>query len=158
MRNVQSADKAMAILSAFDKGREDLGVSELAAELGMHKSTAQAARHPRAQAPVRRVGDRFAPGPELARLGGLAVRSALYPGPRTLERLAEGTGETVNLAVRPRARAIKGASGGRGPLRRRHRLDGPRGTLARDGQRQGAVGVRCGAALGLALKADDAYR
>ena len=36
---MQSADKALAILAAFDEGRPDLGVSELAAELGMHKST-----------------------------------------------------------------------------------------------------------------------
>ena len=36
---MQSADRALAILTAFDEGRPDVGVSELAAELGMHKST-----------------------------------------------------------------------------------------------------------------------
>lgn len=109
MRNVQSADKALAILAAFDEGRPDLGVSELAAELGMHKSTVSrllAALERRGL--VRRVGERFAPGPELARLGGLALRGlALAETARgPLERLAGRTGETVNLAVRDGERAL----------------------------------------------------
>ena len=51
---------------------------------------------------VRREGDRFSPGPELARLGVVAVRSlALAQVARQpLQRLAEQTGETINLAVR----------------------------------------------------------
>lgn len=109
MRNVQSADKAMAILSAFDEGREDLGVSELAAELGTHKSTvSRLLATLERRGLVRRVGDRFAPGPELARLGGLAVRgiTLVEAGRPTLERLAERTGETVNLAVREGVRAL----------------------------------------------------
>ena len=36
---MQSADRALAILAAFSAARSELGVSELAAELGMHKST-----------------------------------------------------------------------------------------------------------------------
>lgn len=106
---MQSADRALAILTAFDEGRPDLGVSELAAELGMHKSTVSrllAALERRGL--VRREGERFAPGPELARLGTLAIRGFTLAGAaRTpLERLAERTGETVNLAVRDGSRAL----------------------------------------------------
>lgn len=106
---MQSADKALAILTAFDEGRPDLGVSELAAELGMHKSTVSrllAALERRGL--VRREGERFAPGPQLARLGALAVRGLTLLGAARppLELLAERTGETVNLAVRDGDRAL----------------------------------------------------
>ena len=106
---MQSADKALAILAAFNEGRPDVGVSELAAELGMHKSTVSrllATLEKRGL--VRREGDRFVPGFELARLGGLALRGiALVAAAREpLARLAETTGETVNLAVRDGARAL----------------------------------------------------
>jgi DNA-binding IclR family transcriptional regulator len=106
---MQSADKALAILAAFDEGRPDLGVSELAGELGMHKSTVSrllAALERRGL--VRREGERFAPGPELARLGALAVRGLTLAGVARppLELLAERTGETVNLAVREGDRAL----------------------------------------------------
>jgi IclR family transcriptional regulator, acetate operon repressor len=106
---MQSADRALAILTAFDEGRPDLGVSELAAELGMHKSTVSrllAALERRGL--VRRQGERFAPGPELARLGTLAVRGFTLGGAARapLEGLAERTGETVNLAVRDGSRAL----------------------------------------------------
>jgi DNA-binding IclR family transcriptional regulator len=106
---MQSVDKALAILAAFDEDRPDLGVSELAGELGMHKSTVSrllAALERRGL--VRRQGERFAPGPELARLGALAVRGLTLAGVARppLERLAEETGETVNLAVRDGDRAL----------------------------------------------------
>jgi len=99
---VQSADRALAILGAFSEGRPDLGVSELASELGLHKSTvSRLLATLKARGLVRREGDRFVPGPELARLGGLAIRGlALVRMAREpLERLAADTGETVNLAV-----------------------------------------------------------
>jgi DNA-binding IclR family transcriptional regulator len=106
---MQSADKALAILAAFREGRSDVGVSELAAELGTHKSTVSrllATLEKRGL--VRREGDRFAPGWELARLGALAVRgSALVGAAReAMEHLAERTGETVNLAVLDGERAL----------------------------------------------------
>jgi DNA-binding IclR family transcriptional regulator len=100
---VQSADKALAILAAFNEARPDVGVSELAGELGMHKSTvSRLLATLERRGLVRREGDRFLPGFELARLGGLAVRGlALVATARaSLERLAGETGETVNLAVR----------------------------------------------------------
>jgi DNA-binding IclR family transcriptional regulator len=100
---VQSADRALAILAAFSGSRTDVGVSELAGELGLHKSTvSRLLATLEARGFVRRDGERFAPGFELARLGGLAVgalsltRLAAEP----LERLGAETRETVNLAVR----------------------------------------------------------
>lgn len=106
---MQSADKALAILAAFNEGRPHVGVSELAAELGMHKSTVSrllATLEKRGL--VRREGDRFLPGFELARLGALAVRGIALVGSarQSLEELARQTGETVNLAVRDGDRAL----------------------------------------------------
>lgn len=100
---MQSADRALAIVAAFSEARPELRVSELARDLGMHKSTASrllATLERRGL--VRRIGDRFAPGPELARLGSLAARGIdLLPAARPiLARLADETRETVNLAVR----------------------------------------------------------
>jgi DNA-binding IclR family transcriptional regulator len=109
IRNVQSADKALAILAVFDESRQDLGVSELAGELGMHKSTvSRLLATLERRGLVRREGERFAPGPELARLGVLAVRGLTLAGAARLplELLAERTGETVNLAVRDGDRAL----------------------------------------------------
>lgn len=106
---MQSADRALAILAAFSSGRSDVGVSELAAELGLHKSTvSRLLATLGARGFVRREGDRFVPGFELARLGGLAVRSLSLSriAAEPLERLAEATGETVNLAVRERGFAL----------------------------------------------------
>ena len=106
---MQSADKALAILGTFDEARQEVGVSELAAELGMHKSTVSRLLAALARRGlVRRAGERFAPGPELARLGALAMRGlALVETARApLERLAGLTGETVNLAVRDDERAL----------------------------------------------------
>jgi DNA-binding IclR family transcriptional regulator len=103
MRNVQSADKALAILAAFSEARRDVGVSELAAELGMHKSTvSRLLATLERRGLVRRDGERFVPGWELARLGALATRGLALVGAaqEATESLAEQTGETVNLAVR----------------------------------------------------------
>lgn len=100
---MQSADKALSILAAFSESRPDAGVSELAAELGLHKSTVSRLLVTlEKRGLMRREGHRFAPGPELARLGALALgRLPLASVAREpLARLAEETGETVNLAVR----------------------------------------------------------
>ncbi len=106
---MQSADKALAILAAFGTTRPELGVSELAAELGLHKSTVSrllATLHARGL--VRREGGRFSPGPELARLGALAFSqlAVTHVARGPLERLAEETGETVNLAIPQGAQAL----------------------------------------------------
>ena len=108
-RNVQSADRALSILAAFSEARPELGVSELAAELGLHKSTvSRLLATLEGRGLVRRVGERFSPGAELARLGALAVRGLAVVGlaEEPLERLAAETGETVNLAIREADRAL----------------------------------------------------
>ncbi len=106
---MQSADKALAILAAFSEARPELGATELAGELGMHKSTVSRLLVTlEGRGLVRRAGDRFLPGPELARLGSLATRGlALLPTAREpLARLADETGETVNLAIREGERVL----------------------------------------------------
>jgi IclR family transcriptional regulator, acetate operon repressor len=100
---MKSADRALSILAAFADDRPELGVSELARELGMHKSTASRLLATlEARGLVRRAGDRFTPGPELVRLGALAARGAdlVATARPALRRLADETRETVNLAVR----------------------------------------------------------
>jgi DNA-binding IclR family transcriptional regulator len=91
-QRVQSADKALAILAAFGPERPSLRVSELARELSLHKSTVS----------------RLLAILELARLGALAVSSLplAQVARQPLGRLAEVTGETVNLAVRRREEAV----------------------------------------------------
>lgn len=103
MRNMQSLDRALLVLSRFDATRGSVGVSELAAELGLHKSTVSrmlSALERRGF--VRREGDRFVPGFELVRLGRLAdpveVLAEAAAGP--MRRLAAATAETINLGVR----------------------------------------------------------
>jgi DNA-binding IclR family transcriptional regulator len=99
---MQSADKALRILSLFDEGHPERGVTELSRLIGTHKSTASrmlTAMEMRGF--VTRVGDRYRLGPELVRLGTLAVRQlglaeACRPA---MTSLARDTGETVNLAV-----------------------------------------------------------
>ena len=106
---MQSADKALAILAAFTEARPELGATELAGELGIHKSTvSRLLATLERRGLVRRAGDRFLPGPELARLGSLAARGlALLPTAREpLARLADETGETVNLAIREGDRVL----------------------------------------------------
>lgn len=78
-------------------------------ELDLHKSTVSrllAVLETRGL--VRREGRGFAPGPELARLGALALSSVdvREAAREPLERLARETGETVNLAVREGDQAL----------------------------------------------------
>jgi len=100
---MQSADRALRILSSFGRGRDSLGVTEVAQELGIHKSTVSrlmAALEQRGF--VRREGDRFVPGLELARLAQASdplsplVERALP----IMEQLATATGEAVTFGVR----------------------------------------------------------
>ncbi|MGH3082728.1 MAG: IclR family transcriptional regulator [Gaiellaceae bacterium] len=106
---MQSADRALAILGAFSPERPQLRVSELAGELNLHKSTvSRLLAILQARGLVRRDGDRFAPGPELARLGVLAVNGLplVQAAREPLASLAEDTEETVNLAVRRGEEAV----------------------------------------------------
>ncbi len=98
----QSAERVLALLTSFDDTRAELGVTEMAALIGVHKSTASrlAAALERAGL-LARSGRRFRLGVEVIRLGALALRSfdlvaAMQPA---MDRLSQETGETVNLAV-----------------------------------------------------------
>jgi DNA-binding IclR family transcriptional regulator len=98
----QSAERVLALLTSFDDTRAELGVTEMAALIGVHKSTASrlAAALERSGL-LTRSGRRFRLGVEAIRLGALAQRgfdllTAMRPA---MDRLAQETGETVNLAV-----------------------------------------------------------
>jgi IclR family acetate operon transcriptional repressor len=98
----QSAERALALLASFDDSRTEIGVSEMAESLGVHKSTASrlAAALERAGY-LTRAGKRYRLGVELIRLGTLALRgfdvvATMQPA---MEKLSQRTGETVNLAV-----------------------------------------------------------
>ena len=99
---MQSADKALRILSLFDEHHAERGVSELSRLLGVHKSTtSRMLAAMEARGFVARSGERYRLGPEIVRLGGLALHGlgltdACRPA---MASLAESTGETVNLAV-----------------------------------------------------------
>jgi len=100
---MKSADRALQILSLFDKERVSLGVSEVAGELGLHKSTASRYLATLAQRGyVRRDGERFVPGLELTRLAEAidTVGPLVEVARPALDRLAAATGETVNLGIR----------------------------------------------------------
>jgi DNA-binding IclR family transcriptional regulator len=106
MRNsVQTVDRALQLLQAFETPEQELGVTELAGALGVHKSTASrlaatlAGRGFLERAPG---SESFRLGPELGRLGLLAARGGddLVEVTRpAMARLAADTGETVNLAL-----------------------------------------------------------
>jgi IclR family transcriptional regulator, acetate operon repressor len=98
----QSAERVLALLTSFDDSRPELGVTEMAVLLGVHKSTASrlAAALERAGL-LARSGRRYRLGLEVIRLGTLALRSfdfvaSMQPA---MEKLSQLTGETVNLAV-----------------------------------------------------------
>jgi DNA-binding IclR family transcriptional regulator len=98
----QSAERVLALLATFEDGRPEVSVTEIAASLGVHKSTASrlAATLERTGF-LARSGKRYRLGVEIIRLGTLAVRSAdivdrLQPA---MEKLSQATGETINLAI-----------------------------------------------------------
>jgi IclR family transcriptional regulator, acetate operon repressor len=98
----QSAERVLALLTSFDGDRVELGVTEMAQSIGVHKSTASrlAAALERAGL-LARHGRRYRLGPEVIRLGTLALRSfdmvaSVQPA---MDKLSQQTGETINLAV-----------------------------------------------------------
>jgi DNA-binding IclR family transcriptional regulator len=106
MRNtgVQTVDRALQLLLAFDSEGQALGVTELAARLGVHKSTAsRLAATLAARGFLERPAgtEAFRLGPELGRLGLLALggRDLVELARPPMTALAAETGETVNLAV-----------------------------------------------------------
>jgi IclR family transcriptional regulator, acetate operon repressor len=98
----QSAERVLALLTSFDDTRIELGVTEMANSIGVHKSTASrlAAALERAGL-LARHGRRYRLGLEVIRLGSLALRNfdfvaSMQPA---MDKLSQQTGETVNLAV-----------------------------------------------------------
>lgn len=106
MRNtVLSADRALRTLQAFEREGQSLTVSDIAARLGVHKSTAsRLAATLAARGFLERASDRDALllGSEVGRLGLLAVsgRNLADVARKPMTELAEKTGETVTLSVR----------------------------------------------------------
>lgn len=100
----QSVDRALRILLSFDAEDQEVSVAEIASFLGVHKSTASrlTASLQRHDLLERSPGSgRFRLGPEIARLGLLALarRGLLDVARRPMETLAERTTETVTLAI-----------------------------------------------------------
>jgi DNA-binding IclR family transcriptional regulator len=98
----QSAERVLGLLASFEDGRPELSVTEIAASLGVHKSTASrlAATLERTGF-LARSGRRYRLGVEVIRLGTLALRSTdivatMQP---VMAKLSQLTGETINLAV-----------------------------------------------------------
>jgi DNA-binding IclR family transcriptional regulator len=92
----------LALLTSFDDSRAELGVTEMAASLGVHKSTASRLAGVLVRAGLlTRSGRRFRLGLEVIRLGTLALRSLDFVASMqpAMDKLSQQTGETVNLAV-----------------------------------------------------------
>lgn len=107
----QSVERCLAVLCAFTPDRPTLGVSELAGDLGLNRSTAH-----RYVSTLARLGfleqdgptRKYRLGPRVldlgfAMLGSLGLREIAAPH---LRRLTDATGHTSNLAIRDRTDVI----------------------------------------------------
>ena len=102
--SVHTVTRALQMLTAFDEARRELAVRDFASLLDVHKSTASrlaatlAARGFLERVPGR---DTFTLGPQVARIGHLAVgaRPLADVARATMEELAAETGETVVLSL-----------------------------------------------------------
>src|ERR687886_2897819 len=95
---LQSVDRALQILLQFEEEGQELGVTELAGRLGVHKSSASRLAGTLARKGFlerSRDGEAFRLGPQLRRLGRIAARDAdllaVARGP--MERLPAAAGE-----------------------------------------------------------------
>jgi IclR family acetate operon transcriptional repressor len=100
----QSVERAVQLLLSFDVEEQALSVGEIAALLHVHKSTASrltAALHRGGLLERNTEDGRFHLGPELARLGLLALagRDLIKVARKPMNDVAAATGETVTLAV-----------------------------------------------------------
>jgi DNA-binding IclR family transcriptional regulator len=101
---LQTADRALRVMQEFRTPAEALTVTELAARLGLHRSTASrlvSTMEARGFLQRDAVGDRVRLGPEVARLGRLALagREIVTVAGPVLERLAGDSGEAATLAL-----------------------------------------------------------
>src|SRR5580700_8080750 len=100
---VQSVDRAVAILEILARDGE-AGVTEVARELGVHKSTASrllAALDRRELVTQDAARGKFRLGAGIVRLAGAASRrlDVVQEGRPVCRALAQQLGETVNLAI-----------------------------------------------------------
>jgi DNA-binding IclR family transcriptional regulator len=107
---VQSVDRALTVLEILAK-RGVAGVTEIAAELGVHKSTAsRLVSVLESRGFVEQLSDRgkYRLGYGIARLGSALTRhrDLAHEGRVACESLAADTGETVNLAILDGGRVI----------------------------------------------------
>ncbi|GAB3296908.1 IclR family transcriptional regulator [Parasphingorhabdus pacifica] len=101
---VQSVDRAVTVLEMLARNGES-GITEIAGELGVHKSTAsRLVSVLETRGLVEQLGERgkYAVGFGMVRLAGAAIERMDLPrlGRPFCESLASELGETVNLAVR----------------------------------------------------------
>ena len=100
----QAVQRAMALLKAFDDDHSTWGLSALARETGLNKTTAHrllAALEREGMLGRAADGDRYVLGPEVVVLGGRALRAnnLRAVARRELEHLAEETRETASLEI-----------------------------------------------------------
>jgi DNA-binding IclR family transcriptional regulator len=97
-----SVERALTLLATFGDQRVELSVTDISKRLGVHKSTASrlAATLERSGFLVR-SGERYRLGAEVMRLGDVALKSfdVVSAAQPAMKRLAELTGETVNLGI-----------------------------------------------------------
>ena len=107
---VQSVDRALEVLEIL-AGRGEAGVTEIAAELGVHKSTAfRLVAVLEGRGFVEQLADRgkYRLGFGIVRLAGATVAQfdLAQEGRRACEELAADVGETVNVAILDGDRAV----------------------------------------------------
>jgi IclR family acetate operon transcriptional repressor len=100
----QSVERALRILRSFDAQDQEVSVAEIASLLGVHKSTASRLTATLCRSALlerSRDSGRFRLGPEIARLGLLALagRDLLDVARGPMNTLAARTAETVTLAI-----------------------------------------------------------
>lgn len=99
---VKSVEKAFAVLSVFDNGRGDLGLTEIASMTGMDKSAAQRFTHTLVQlGHLRKCADtrRFQLAPKVLELGAYYIRShqLIRAAMPYLVHIGQETNESVSL-------------------------------------------------------------
>lgn len=100
----QSVERALQLLRFFEAEEQAFSIGEIATRLGVHKSTASRLTATLNQAGLlerTRADGRFRLGPELARLGLLALagRDLIQVARKPMDDVAAATGETVTLAI-----------------------------------------------------------
>jgi hypothetical protein len=106
---LQTADRVLQVLAAFDSTARELSVSRIADALGVHKSTASRLATTLVQRGfLERRKRTLRLGPEVNRLGLLALGNVdlTAMADEAMQWLCSKTGETVHLAVLDGAEAL----------------------------------------------------